>query len=357
MGISMNAITQQFLGFQLSSSRTSVRTLTEEDIEEKRKKQRLAECNAKANKPMDGTFFLEYFRYRDKPVAHSLTKMNEIMAKSKTDDLSKAAPDEEKENTVESAMIEAANELGISVEQLTLTVEQAGRETTAFSDVLKALLGLISQKQIEDKFESKQISKDDSDKDWATRLREFAKGIDESANSLEIANATTGNLPNVDAFYAQAEIFRNLADLAERAQTAGVSGTESGTASQEGLTEQRIEELKQKYDVTNISEQSLADLLSELEQAGAITQEERESAQMTPMFVGIIESEANRTSSFTQGDICNNLRSRISLENAQLGLLSENGLLLTDLQQQLGEQIGKVKSNHENLLHVLEKLS
>lgn len=342
MGISMDPL-RSGPGTALSGG---VRVLSEADQEEQRRRQDLERRNAKLHTPDKDAFFLEYFKYRGKKVSQSVTKLAKVMAESKADDLSKNIS-EENPKQQENALEAVAKKLGVSPEALTITVEQAGGDTAQFSGAIKELAAMASRKSIEERYEGKMLSEKESEEakepGWAETLRAKAASLEAAASGLRDGAVTTGTPPDGEAMRKQAEVFRAVADLVERTEKAAP-----------GLTEEKAAALKEIYDVTDLPPEKLPALLEELERLGAITPEERESAQRMPLYTGIVKSGGNTR--FSGGNLLDNLRERIAAEDAQRSALMNPATLFTGDRDSQRDQIDRMQARHRNLLAVLERL-
>lgn len=206
------------LGYQSPEKSNGVRALSEEERLEKQKEQDIARRNANLRKTDGGVFFLEYFRYRDKKVSQSPVKMAQVMAKTKTDNLSKTAS-EDNVNKSENDMVQAvAEKLGVSAEQLTVTVNGTGEDPAAFSAIIKDLAGMASREATEEKYQGRMISEkdygdpDEKKPDWAAKLRAQAGRLEAAALTLQNGGVTTGTVPGAASMYKQVALYQRVAD-------------------------------------------------------------------------------------------------------------------------------------------------
>lgn len=203
------------LGYQPPTVQNSVRTMSDEEIRQARKEQEAARRAAELRKPDNGAFFLEYFRYRDRKVSQSPVKMAQVMAKTKADDLSKTGAGQQEGKEEKDAVEAVAQELGVSVEQLTIAV--GGDE--ALSDVIKEMSRNMSQKGIAEKHLRRLTGGPDlepeSEKSRAAAIRKRAAELEHAAAALNEGGVTTGVVPGARALKSQAELCRQLAGLVD----------------------------------------------------------------------------------------------------------------------------------------------
>lgn len=210
------------LGFQ--NPKNGIRTLSQEEIEKRQKEQAVERRNAGMRRADSGDFFLEYFNYRDKKVSQSPIKMAQVMSKTKADNLSKSISDGD-EKPGKEIVSAVAEELGVSPEQLTITVEKAGNESAESSDALKQIANMISQKNTIDKYKNKMLSEidledmDSVQPNWAKDLQEQANKLEEAADAVQHGSIVTGSIPSVESMKQQANIFREVANLCQHTLT------------------------------------------------------------------------------------------------------------------------------------------
>lgn len=335
-------------GTQLSGG---VRVLSQDEQEKLRREQDMEQRKSKFHTPDKDAFFLEYFKYRDKKVAQSVTKLAKVMAKAKADDLSKTV-DEDHPPQVDNALDAVAKELGVSPEALTITVEQAGGETAAFSSAIKELAAMASHKDIEERFESKMVSgeedKDAKEPGWAQTLRAKAALLEESALAAENGVVATGTPPDAQELRAQAKVFRAVAALVERTEKAAASG--------QTLSEEIVARLKELDDVTDLDSENAPALLADLERMGVISREEAQSAGMMAMYIGVA-GVSSRETRFDGGDLLENLRQRIAAGDKALAALADPGAIFTGNRDEQRAQIQRMQGRHRSLLQALEQLA
>lgn len=243
--VNPNALTEKTLGFQAQSR--SVTIMSDDEKAKKAKQQRIAAINSEIDNPDGAEFFLEYMRYRGTKLAQNPTKLSEVMAEKKADNLSKEETEATKDDASEErqleelassmnipadelkAMIEAADGDGeLTVEQarclkdiftMAILTEQNKKKLMAAMTAMNVLSGADYQKASDVKA---PIEEGDKSTDWAQVYRDEAERQTQLADAIQSSSiqAATGYIPDAASAREKAAAFLRTAELLEKLKNA-----------------------------------------------------------------------------------------------------------------------------------------